>query len=238
MASEIDIVNLALTKLGVNPIASYADGSRQAGVAKLWYPRSRNALLRSHPWNWARTFLPLPLSTQTPTQFAFSPDPWYQSEIIFSAAYQIPPDCIRVYRAAPYQYHFRIVGTLLLTDAPSTGFNNASFVGAQPGVGLPPLNQTTPPTVVGIEYISKNVDTNLFDDMFIECLATRLAGHMCIALNGNLQTKDNLMKEAGMLTEEAWFADGAEQWPDGLYDNTLANVRNQDDGWLGGVFSG
>lgn len=233
--SDIDICNLALAALGVNPITSFADGTRQAQSCRMWYPRARDALLRSHPWNFARKQQPLPISAIVPLQLAFAPDPWYQTEIIWDLAYQLPTDCIRVYRAAPYQYHYRIIGTTLYTDAPSASVNNGSFVGAQPGVGLPPLNQTVPPTAVGIEYVSSNVDTNLFDPMFVEALAMRLASRLCLALNGTVQTKAQLDAEADKMTQEAWFADGAENWPDGLYDDTLTDVRNQTDGWLGGV---
>ena len=224
--TDLDICNLALAKLNVNPIASFADGTRQARLCSLWYPAARDSMLRSHPWNWARTMQVLALSSFVPVNLAFKPDPWFQSEVIYTGSYPLPADCIRVYRAAPYNYHFRIVGRSLYTDAPPQAINSGQFVGAQPGVGLPPLNATTAPNAVGIEYVSKITDTGLYDTMFVEALTAKIAGHLAIALTGNLQFKDSCEKEAVALLQEAWFVDGAENWPDELYDNTLTDVRN------------
>ena len=114
--TEIDICNLALVKVGANPIGSFADGTRQARDCSLWYPAARDALLRSHPWSWARNQLVLPIGSFVPLNLAFKPNPWFQSEIIFTGSYPLPADCIRVYRAAPYNYNFRIVGRNLFTD--------------------------------------------------------------------------------------------------------------------------
>ncbi len=224
--TDLDIANLALSKLGVNPITSFADGTKASNLAARWYPAARDSMLRAHPWNWARVWTTLAQDAAVPIAMAIKPSPEFQSEIIFTAMYPLPADCIRVYRAAPYNYNFRIVGKKLYTDAAPQALNSGQFIGAQPGVGLPPLNSTTSPNTVGVEYVTSVVDPGVFDSMFVEALAAKIAGHLAIPLPGNLQFKTSCEEEAKALILEAWFVDGAEQWNDELYDNILTDVRN------------
>lgn len=54
MASEVDICNLALGKLGATAITSLAAPSTfEEEQCKLWYPVCRDAVLEEHTWSWA-----------------------------------------------------------------------------------------------------------------------------------------------------------------------------------------
>ena len=53
MASETEIANAALDKLGEPPLTSFDDESRGARLAKRTYADLRDALLREYPWNFA-----------------------------------------------------------------------------------------------------------------------------------------------------------------------------------------
>lgn len=50
---KIDIINLALTKLGESPIQSINEGSPAANAAKLLYDTVRRSVLRDYDWNFA-----------------------------------------------------------------------------------------------------------------------------------------------------------------------------------------
>lgn len=54
-SSAVDIVNWALSKLGHEPyIVSLTDGSTAANIASQVYTLTRDALLREHPWRFAK----------------------------------------------------------------------------------------------------------------------------------------------------------------------------------------
>lgn len=53
--SDVDIVNNALLLLGDNTIVALSDATDRARLANGIYPTARDALLRVHPWNFARS---------------------------------------------------------------------------------------------------------------------------------------------------------------------------------------
>lgn len=83
--SPVDIMNSALIKLGAERIISEDDSSTRARLCKERYPSVRDALLRSHPWNFAMAYSQL--AEVTP-----KPDDVFDYERVF----QLPPDCLRV----------------------------------------------------------------------------------------------------------------------------------------------
>ena len=77
MASEVDIVNLALAHLGDTATVSSInppEGSAQAEHAQRFYPVARDALLQLHNWNFAmrRAALPMVTSEWPEWQYAYS----------------------------------------------------------------------------------------------------------------------------------------------------------------------
>lgn len=81
--SNIDICNLALTRIGQDSITDFADGSIEAQHCSNLYDFSRRATLRAHPWNFATETATLAVVTGvTNTKFTYT--------------YQLPADCVRV----------------------------------------------------------------------------------------------------------------------------------------------
>lgn len=224
--SDTDICNAALVEIGAKTITALSDTSTEGQACAAKYFIARDAALRSHPWNFARKWQALNQLATAPLALLIKPDPHFQSSIIFTGAYQLPPDCIRVFRAAPFNYNFRIVGTQLYTDAPAQALTSGSFTGAQPGVGLPPANNTTNPNQVGIEYVSRTTDPTQFDSMFVDALVAKVAAELAWTLTANQGLRDSKLKEYEAKLMEAWYADGAENWQDELYNNVLTDVRN------------
>lgn len=83
MASVVEIVNRALTKLGERRIISLSDPGRAAGEAASMYELVRNAELSDHVWVFAvsRRLLPALAEPKLPG---------------VSYAYNLPDDCLRV----------------------------------------------------------------------------------------------------------------------------------------------
>tara|TARA_Y100000590_G_scaffold82986_1_gene92506 strand:- start:16500 stop:17072 length:573 start_codon:yes stop_codon:yes gene_type:complete len=83
VASDLDIVNGALSKIGVAPIAAIGEATAAGALAQTTYSVYRDQLLQSHPWNFATKTAAL-TTTITPI-----PTGWSQ-------AYQLPADTLRV----------------------------------------------------------------------------------------------------------------------------------------------
>lgn len=109
MASEVSIVNVALSRLGEQPIASLGDDSIAARTANRIYATERDSLLRAHPWNFAIKRSALGLLAGTPA-YAWS----YQ--------YELPNDCLRVLAMNDDEECgdpgdvFKVEGRMLLTN--------------------------------------------------------------------------------------------------------------------------
>lgn len=66
MSSKVAIINVALRRLGQEPIVSLTEGSRAANLAGPQYDELLPVLLRSGQWNWATSRLELARSANTP----------------------------------------------------------------------------------------------------------------------------------------------------------------------------
>lgn len=88
MPSNIDIINVALRRVGARRINSLADDSDEAAVAGDVYDNTLDELLRAHFWNFATKREKLARETDVPTfQFDF--------------AYALPSDWIRTVSVHP-----------------------------------------------------------------------------------------------------------------------------------------
>src|SRR6266704_7210343 len=82
MASEVDIVNLAMVQLGQSRITTMLDTSKAAKSANAIFALERDRELRSHIWNFAVKRVQLAASTVRP---AFG----------FQSQYPLPADYLR-----------------------------------------------------------------------------------------------------------------------------------------------
>lgn len=57
---KIELINLALAKLGESPVTSLEDGTAPANAARLLFDASRRSVLRSYPWNFATRYATIP----------------------------------------------------------------------------------------------------------------------------------------------------------------------------------
>ena len=110
MATEVSICANALRRLGDDPITSLTDDTERARLCNAFYTDARDAVLRSHPFNFSITRTTLAQLSDTP---AYGYD--YQ--------YALPTDpyCLRVLEMEFKDYQFKIEnvathGRVLLTN--------------------------------------------------------------------------------------------------------------------------
>ncbi len=85
--TDVDICNRALSRLGTRAtIAALDENSTEARTASIWYAATRDVLLRSHDWNFARRRVVLAEQGTAPTGWTFR--------------YAFPTDCVRLLRLA------------------------------------------------------------------------------------------------------------------------------------------
>lgn len=151
MASEVDICNLALARLGDNATVASIDppeGSPQAEHCARFYPVARDSLLEMHAWRFAtRRVLLAKLAVES----------WD-----WSFAYAVPTDALKllgvlsaaassVDKAQPYETESGANGALIIL----TNQENAS-----------------------LRYIARVTDTTRFSPLFVDALAWLLASYL------------------------------------------------------------
>ncbi|MHB8825150.1 MAG: hypothetical protein ACYC5T_10000 [Thiobacillus sp.] len=158
-ATIVEIVNMALTRLGEGHIVSMSDNTKPAREANTIYQTTKDALLGGYNWSFAKTRAIL---TATLTAPAFE----------YALAYDLPADCLRVlfvgeyyvgldltdYRGAPTEL-FVIEGRQILTDmgtitAPSTD------------------------NKMNLKYVKKEDDVTKFSINFTSALIAKLAENL------------------------------------------------------------
>jgi hypothetical protein len=83
MASDVEIANIALVKLGSKTITSFGDNSDQARACNLLFAPTRDAVLEDFPWSFA---------TKRATLAQLVAVPAYG----FAHQYQLPTDTVRI----------------------------------------------------------------------------------------------------------------------------------------------
>jgi hypothetical protein len=152
MASEVEIVNVALTLLGEARILSLDDDVKPAREAKAIFTSQRDKLLAAYNWSFAKTRAQLSADATAP---AFEWD----------YAYTMPAECLRLLQVGD-EY-----AGIDLTDY--RGANTALFTieGRKILTSLgAPLN---------IRYVQRITDTTMFHVCFNELLSARLAEELC-----------------------------------------------------------
>lgn len=109
MASQVDIINLALLRLGCDMIAALypTEASKEARFGTFFFEPAKKAVLRSFPWSCATVVDDLTLLVDAPADYDY--------------AYQLPTDYLRAIKLVPeadnYTFEIRNDG-VLVTDVP------------------------------------------------------------------------------------------------------------------------
>lgn len=108
--TAVELCSAALTKLGAEPITSFADERIEAEVASRLYPVVLDGLLSAHPWTFSIVQTELAENGTPPlADFAF--------------AFTLPASCLRVvsagYPGSGRGLDYRLQGGLLLANVPA-----------------------------------------------------------------------------------------------------------------------
>jgi hypothetical protein len=194
MASEVDIANLALSRVGVAAISSLNDPTREAEVCRVHYTNARDSGLRDFDWAFARRWassLPL-LELEHPA---------------FDYSYELPADLLAARRIVnPTDPQGR--------DPRSRIAFEVSYVAGSTNKNCL-FTDYEDPTVV---YTAKVTTSAAFDALFVDALAWRLAVDLALPLRGDerlMTSLNNAYRIAGAraaaesLNEQILKPDGA-----------------------------
>lgn len=187
-STQIGICNRALSRIKAERLVAL-DGRSQAAVelAALW-PEARDAVLRDHPWNFARKRLALALLTDE-----------YEG---WDYAYSYPSDCIR----ALWLYNSNAsdtYGTLSFSNTQAWNYvENVKFeiALAQNGTSRVLLSDEADAILL---YTARVETPALFDAMFADALAWRLAAELALSLRGDVQVQQAMAQQYMLVLSQA-----------------------------------
>lgn len=171
MASVVEICNRALSNIGNSrSINSLTEASKEAGECSLHYESCRDAVLADFDWNFATKRVAL-ADTGTP------PPDW-------SYAYRYPTDCLR------------ITEIMVPGVRNPTAEQRIQYETGTDSDGTGKLIYTDQPEA-WLKYVMRIEDVNMFDPIFSEALAWRLAAAINMALTGNADLGNNALSMYG-----------------------------------------
>lgn len=151
MASEVDIANLALARLGdVASVASISppEGSAQAEHCARFYPIARDSMLELHEWKFSTRRASLAQLSTTTWDWAY--------------AYALPSNLIRI--------------LAILPAASSADDQGVDYDTENQSDGTPMILTDLPDAT--IRYSVRVTDTTKFPPLFVDALAWLLASHL------------------------------------------------------------
>jgi hypothetical protein len=165
VASEIDVCNIALQRVGGNAIQALNDSSRESRLCRSLYPFARDATLRDVDWSFGRRQVVLAELSDTISGWNF--------------VYLYPADCI----TAREIYN-------------PTKARDEDLIPFEIGMSSDGLQKVilTDAEVAELIYTKKVTNPALFDTMFIDSLAYRLAADLAIPLRGEANIQQSFAK--------------------------------------------
>lgn len=197
MPSEIDICNLALSHIGRDPIQSLQDAVRSAQECKLLYPRICESVLRDHAWNFATKRAELALLDAEYAGWDF--------------AYQWPSDCLRAQKIwnpnsdedtqrIPFEVAVRadLLSRVILTDQEDAL----------------------------LFYTARVTNPNVFDVLFVDAVAYRLAAELTIPLRGDPRIQQAVLQTYSQIIGSARVANSNEKYVPPDESSSLIEARS------------
>ena len=181
VTGELDIVNLALSRLGESPIASLNESSPAAVAARTQYDPARRAALRNFNWTFS-------LKRAHLTRLAVGVEGHY------AYTYQLPPDCLRPIR--------------LISEIEGTPADTGGTVGFEPVGDRKICCDEEDPL---LEYVADITDPTLFDDLFVDALSYRLASSLAMPITGDAAMWQNMLQAARQFERESASQSGRER---------------------------
>jgi hypothetical protein len=210
MPNDVDIVNVALTLLGQQRILSLSppDNVKAARSAAAIYEVERDAELRAHLWNFAVKRILLP-ALVVPPVFGYT------------AAYQLPDDCIRVIQAGRWVPGLQRWLGIVTSEASDWRVEGKTVSNQMTGFNAP----IAPTGPLPLRYIARVTDPTMFDPGFVEAFACRLAMKLAEDVTQKDSKRDLAQTEYKAAIIAAIRSDSIELPPDPLPDNSWLIAR-------------
>jgi hypothetical protein len=195
MTGKVEIINIALARLGESPIQSFEEGSVPANSARLVYDSARRSTLRDYNWNFAVATAELARYADTQAgDFPF--------------AFALPADCLRVIRLPPSPQGLRRTSRLATPPGQVRSRTCGDFGRNLPFTLRGGKLLAHEPKVV-LEYLRDVTDENEFDAKFIEALTYKLASELAMPVKGSAELMASYSNAYQTLinraaTESAW----------------------------------
>ena len=198
MATDTDIVNIALRRIGATRITSLAsDTSKEAQVARDLFPEVRRDCLNLHTWNFAIKRAQLTASATDPT-------------FGYDFAYPLPDDFIRMVSVHPHD-----------DDEASVPYR-LEYQEGDDRVLLTNSNQ------IYIRYVFDLDDVNVWSAAFRDVLAFQLARDLGAALGLSASLAELTDRAFHRKLARAKAIDGVEDWSETMAEGSWLTSRHPD----------
>lgn len=155
-ASDTDIANRALSKLGDERIASLSEDTAPGRAMAHRFPFVRDLLLQSYPWRFSIKLASLAADASAPL--------WG-----YTKRYLLPSDCLRLVSLGDQYIPFSAYGV----QYQATYFGTSMGEAVHEVVGQHIHTDLSAP--LDIQYVQQVTDTGAFPDVFTEAFACKLA---------------------------------------------------------------
>lgn len=196
MASQVEIANRGMTKLGAARISSFDDNTTEARAVNSLYDIARRALLRRAVWNFAKKRTTLPAVV-----IATGSEDWD-----FQYQYNLPPDFLRLIQVNDYSVPLGFNPGRDRDDSPYQIEGNRI------------LSNYAPP--LKIRYVADVTDPTKYDSIFIEAFASQIAFECCETITQSNTKKAALAQETKQWLIEAMKINQVESPPDAIHDGS------------------
>lgn len=195
VSTEVQIVNLALGRVGEARIVGFDDGTKAASVAAETYPIRRDGLLRRHRWNFAKARVTLaPLNEALPFGTG--------------RLYQKPGDLLAVIGAWA-----------------SGWGDDRNYTGASDALLVEGTRLVWPADRLNLVYVRRVENVGLMDPLFVDVLAWELAVDFATAVANDGEKAMLATQKANAALLDARRANAVETTPEVLVASDWLDAR-------------
>lgn len=202
MASNVEIANRALTKIGANRIISLGDNTKEGREANSMFNIVRDAELRAHDWRFAIKRKAVAALVDAPP-FGYA----YQ--------YRPPADCLKLLQVGDWYPGAD------LTDY--VGADTSEYAVETDGVTVVILTDYAAP--LNLRYVARIEDPALFDSLFVEAFACKLAMELAEPITQSSTKRELATREYDRAVMMAVRANAIEKPPTKIADDTWLLTR-------------
>ena len=192
MASQVDVCNRALIKIGGGQITSISDNTKAARILSGLWATVLQSELKKRYWSFA-------LARASLAKLSTAPD-WG-----FANAYQLPVDYLKMVQ----------VNDLYVAPSQQDYINGDSSPYAIEGTTI----ATDFADPLKIRYVRNITDPGLFDPLFVEVLASKLAYESCYGIHQSREGQKTAMEDYRMAVKDAAQSNAIERPPQSIPDD-------------------